>query len=150
MICITACGMLLSCSKGSNPLTPDLNKIKSAKFTVTVTGIKGTGDNDYASVVFSTAAETGSNSTVWKVNGTNLPNENVTSLSDEDFPEGGSKTYTIELTQPVQGISAGYQFINFGGPFTISYKAEINGKVVKEVTNQQVAEGHSVDADYDY
>ena len=135
---------LNACSKNKSP---DLDGIKSAKFTIQVSGLE---QNDYANFIFSSGAA--GNSTVWKINGTERSNESVVSL-DEDDLKGGA-VFVIETSKPVTAISAGYQFTNGDNtahsPIAFSYKAEINGTVVKEIKSQAIAAADQLKTNYSY
>jgi len=130
---------LSSCSKKSDSTTPPgSNKITSAKFTITVTGVDP-AEADVSDFDFSAFNPSATSSTYWKINGTTQPNQDGISLHAAGFVS--QKTYTVELTQPANVIDVGITCINFNAPFTVSYTAEINGTVVKTITNQSVAAG---------
>lgn len=115
------------------------------KFTITINGVI---PDDYISFVVAGGAV--NTNTIWKVNGTERPNENAISLNDESF-SGSVKTYVIETTTPIQAASLSMQFIPFTyNSITYSYKAEINGNVVKDEQNVTVTNPNSYSVQYSY
>ncbi|QDW26855.1 hypothetical protein FFJ24_019310 [Pedobacter sp. KBS0701] len=130
--------LLFSCKKDSET-TPAANG-KTAKFTITANGVNSS--DDYVSFVI-VGGDTKGTKTIWKVNGVTRNNEAAISLGKDDFT-GSTKTYVIETVLPVDVITAGVQCINFNASYQISYKAEINGKVI---TND---DGVTVDVNKDY
>ncbi|MEH3115085.1 hypothetical protein [Pedobacter terrae] len=130
--------LLFSCKKDSDA-TPSKSG-KTAKFTITANGVNAT--DDYVSFVI-VGGDTKGTKTIWKVNGVTRNNEAAISLGKDDFT-GSTKTYVIETVLPVDVISASAQCINFNASYQISYKAEIDGKVV---TND---DGVIVDVNKDY
>src|SRR5690606_14654665 len=140
-----ATGILTGCgSDDSTPAIPGLEG-KTMKFTVTINGVI---PDDYISfVVAGGAIDT---NTIWKVNGTERPNENAISLNDESF-SGSVKTYVIETINPIQAASLSMQFIPFtNNSITYSYKAEVNGNVVKDEQNVPVTHPSSYSVQYSY
>jgi hypothetical protein len=130
---------LSSCSKKSDSTSPkSSNKITSAKFTITVSGVDPS-DGDKSDFDFSAYSPSATSSTYWKINGVTQTNQDGISLHATGFVS--QNTYTVELTQPADDIGVGVTCINFHAPFTVSYTAEINGIVVKTITNQSVAAG---------
>lgn len=118
----------VSCSKDD---APGVSKGKSAKFTISAPGLSG---EDFATFMF-----TGSNGaqivkTPWKING--VPQENQTNIRIENPQLVGGKTVIVETATPLDNI-----IVTFGGqsdetPFTLKFKAEINGKVENELSDQ--------------
>ena len=149
LLAVAALGLITlnSCSKGDGP-TLDINKVKTAKFTIQVKGLEA---NDHALFVFSSGEAT-ANTTLWKINGSERANEKVISLDEDDLKAGA--TFIIETTRPVVAISTGYTFTNGDNtahtPVTFSYKAEINGKVANDVKNQAIAAGDNLNIDLSY
>jgi len=142
----TSATMLASCGKDNDAPQPGGDqKIQTAKFTVTVNGINPA--DDFASIVFSSATVSGS-STLWKVDGQVRSNENAVSFGKNDFTT--IKTHIVELTQSVPGIAVGIQCLNSQASYTISYKAEVNGKVVKDDQNITVTDANDYTHDYSY
>lgn len=139
--------VLFSCKKNDDgsPANPDL---KNMKFTVTVDGVE---DQDYVSFVF-VGADANNANTVWKVNGVTKNNETAISLGENDFM-GGTKTYVIESTTPLRLVATSQQCLNPGAnnpPFKISFKAEVNGKVVTNDENFVVTSTTDYTHKYDY
>lgn len=135
-------GILFSCSKkNNNPDTPSVPGIEghTAKFTITVTGpITSNMNSIISAAVFGQDAKNLSNSTIWKVNGTTKNNEDLVQFFGNDFL-GNTKTYVVESLTPVMALGASLSFDNFdnSAPYKISFKAEIDGKVVtndKDIT----------------
>lgn len=135
---------LVSCKKDSDEVPSDGSK--NFKFTVTVDGVD---DRDYISFVFVGGAADNSN-TIWKVNGATRNNEMAISLDKNDFI-GGTKTYVIESTKPLRLVTTGQQCLNPGSdnpPFTVNFKAEVNGEVV--TNDQNVVVTSTADYTHDY
>ncbi len=127
---------------------------KKGKFTITVNGIKPGMDlengeeYDQASFIFAGVSLDQGKPTIWKVNGVERPNEEGITIDEDDFAT--TKTFTVETVADVVSLGVSVQCINFKTPFTVSYKAEINGKVVKEIKDQSVEEGKDFTVTYDY
>lgn len=118
---------------------------KTAKFTITVNGIE---NQDYASFVI-VGGDYQQTKSLWKVNGVVQTNEEAISLDKDDFT-GGTKTYVIESTKPVTLATVGIQCLNYGADYTVSYKAEIGGKVVKEDQNVVVGVNKDYTHNFNY
>ncbi|KIA91055.1 hypothetical protein OC25_23220 [Pedobacter kyungheensis] len=122
---------LTSCSKKDDNVDGGNigDKVKKAKFTVTVTG--GTAKN--LSIMVGGANTSGSTST-WKVNGT-VMNDAVVMLESGDFPGTAAKTYTFELQQPANNVSLNINATsNNSSTYKIYYKTEINDVTKDEAT----------------
>jgi hypothetical protein len=132
-----ALALLFSCKKDSES-TPQSGR--TAKFTITANGVNSS--DDYVSFVI-VGGDTKGTKTIWKVNGVTRNNEVAISLGEDDFT-GSTKTYVIETVLPVDVITTSVQCINFNASYQISYKAEIDGKVI---TND---DGVTVDVNKDY
>jgi hypothetical protein len=130
--------LLFSCKKDSE--TTPATSGKTAKFTITANGVNSS--DDYVSFVI-VGGDTKGTKTIWKVNGVARNNEVAISLGKDDFT-GSTKTYVIETVLPVDVITTSVQCINFNASYQISYKAEIDGKVI---TND---DGVTVDVNKDY
>ena len=128
---------------------PPNNKKITMKFTFTVTGSDA---NDRISFQLQAGNHDASQygSPVWKINGVTQGNENSVSIDQQDFA-GSTKTYVVETVKP---FDFGYLIVDYSntdpGPFTISYKAEINGKVETNVENLVVNTGQSDIRDLSY
>ncbi|WP_158798233.1 hypothetical protein [Pedobacter sp. L105] len=148
IICIALFTILSSCSKKNDDGgTPQTTKGKNAKFTITVTGAS---QSSYVSFVMAGIGTDISNSTVWKINNLTQSNEQAVTLGQNDF-SGNTKTYVIESVIPLQTISVGVQCLSPGdAPYTISYKAEINGEVKNNIENVQVTKTSDFTHDYTY
>lgn len=140
----TGCG-----GKDDDP-APNNNKI-TMKFTVTVAG----ADNqDQVDITVTAGNHDASQygAPVWKVNGVTQGNENVLILDIDNFV-GGTKTYVIETIKPFNfgGLSVGVRNnAQVPGPVTISYKAEVDGKVETNVENVVTAASQSYNKNYTY
>jgi len=148
LLCILMMGTLLSCSSDDDSGSPSTTNGKNVKLTITVNGV---ADSDYLSFVAVGGAASGaSENTVWKVNGTALTDESGVSLGENDFM-GSTQTYVIESVTPLSVVSVGMQFLTFGErSYTFSYKAEVNGEVVKEENNITVTATNDYTHDYTY
>ena len=139
--------LFVNCSSSddsANPVIPGMEG-KNMKFTITINNV--TMDDYISFVVASSSFNT---NTIWKVNGTERSNENAISLNDESF-SGSTKTYVIESTVALPAASLGMQFIPFNNKsITYSYKAEINGTVVKDEQNITITNPSSHTAQYSY
>ena len=139
--------LFVNCSSSddsANPVIPGIEG-KNMKFTITINNV--TMDDYISFVVASSSFNT---NTIWKVNGTERSNENAISLNDESF-SGSTKTYVIESTVALPAASLGMQFIPFNNKsITYSYKAEINGTVVKDEQNITITNPSSHTAQYSY
>ncbi|MCP1995587.1 hypothetical protein [Flavobacterium sp. HSC-61S13] len=106
---------------------------KNIKLTITTNGVI---EEDFA--IFTATGSVAKNpleGTIWKLNGTVKSNEPIISLEAKDFT-GGVKTYVIESANPLAIAQVGIQFsASEKRSYTVSYKAEVNGKVVKEDNN---------------
>jgi hypothetical protein len=143
LACVTGTG----CSKDDKPGT---NKKISMKFTVTV---NGASSDDQVDFQFGAGNHDASQygGVVWKINGVAQGNENVIALDEQKFL-GSTKTYVVET---VTGFNFGNLVVRYsnapgGSPLTISYKAEIDGKVQTNVETLSVAAGQSDNKNYTY
>jgi hypothetical protein len=145
---IAVLASLSSCGKHhDDDVTPPASKGKTAKFTVSVAGAPSSA---YVSFVMAGVATDVSNSTVWKVNGATQNNESAVSLGLNNFT-GNTQTYVIESVTPLQAISVGVQCLSPANqPYTISYKAEINGEVKANNQNVTVTKDNDYTHDYSY
>jgi len=148
MSLILAPCLFAGCKKDkSDSPDSDANKIRTAKFTVTVSGATSGSVISFSASGNNTAGELG----VWKVNGKDRTSENAIVLNEEDFT-GSTKTYVLEITKPVYriGINLAGDLIDGGVPYKISYKAEINNKVVNDEQNVTVDPAHDYFHTYTY
>ncbi len=130
-VALLSAGLFASCKKDSNnpsPNNPVPGTGKNVKLTVRVTGYND-AESDYISFTVA-GGKVNASSTTWKVNGVTRENEDGIGMGKDEL--GGGQTIVIESIKPVDIAIAGYQFINFGAPMSIYYKAEIDGKVVNE------------------
>lgn len=147
-VVMTAGVLLAGCGKKDDPAPGDNKKI-SMKFTLSVSGT-----DEYDQVDFSMGAGNHDASQygapVWKVNGVTQNNENVLLLDEGDFA-GSTKTYVIETVKPFNfgHLSVGYSNTD-GGPITLSYKVEIDGKVKTNVENLRIVDGESQTKNFSY
>ncbi|WP_118976182.1 hypothetical protein [Taibaiella koreensis] len=132
---LAACALTLgSCSKDNNPLVP--TGTKNIKFTFSTPGIKD-AEGDAAS--FNLAGSDGSgDNTLWKVNGQVRSNEQGFIIAEEELEAGG--TFVIESVKPLMAASLSISAQNFGATsYTLKYKAEVNGTVQNDVTENIVS-----------
>ena len=143
--CFVAVNILAlgACSDKDDP-EPGIPEGKKARFTVTVEGAEA--QNSYVSIVF--AGSTLNSNSIWKVNGEARPNEDAIGFDRNDFID--TKTYVIESTESLSAIKVGIQCINYGDQLKVSYKAEIDGKVVKEENKTLTGDGADYSVDYTY
>lgn len=128
---------------------PKPSKI-SMKFTLTVTGANLDDQIDFA-VGGGNHNASQYGSAIWKVNGESQGNETSIILDEQKF-SGSTKTYIVETINPLDfgSLSVDYSNTEGGGPITISYKAEIDGKVETNVENLVVAVGQSQTKNFTY
>lgn len=139
----TGCG-------GKDDPAPD-NKKVTMKFTVTVAGAD---NHDQVDIRVSAGNHDASQygAPVWKINGVTQGNENVLILDIDNFV-GGTKTFVLETIKPFNfgGLSVG--IVNNAQaptPITVSYKAEVDGKVETNVANVVTAASQSYNKEYTY
>lgn len=113
-----------ACSKSDGP---DGGNNKNVKFTITVEG--SVESNDLVSFDFSGGTLNSSENTIWKVNGATRNNETDISLGENEF-SGSTKTYIVESIMPLAAAGFVVHVVNFDAPLKVTYKAEVNGKVV--------------------
>jgi len=146
-LALVTSALFVNCSSsddGNDPVIPGI-ETKNMKFTITINNV--TMDDYISFVVASSSFNT---NTIWKVNGTERSNENAISLTDESF-SGSTKTYVIESTVALPAASLSMNFIPFTNKsVTYSYKAEVNGKVVKDEQNITITNPSSHTAQYTY
>lgn len=121
--------LLRSCSRDDDDDNNNQNG-NSYKVTVTIPNVEAANNNaldDYVSIIVGGSTGDPSVTTLWKVNGTEIPAELVTSLDEDDF-EGATKTYVIESIRPLMLMQVKLQIINNNMPLSVSYKIEKNGK----------------------
>uniref|UniRef100_F4C9J1 Uncharacterized protein n=1 Tax=Sphingobacterium sp. (strain 21) TaxID=743722 RepID=F4C9J1_SPHS2 len=125
--CFLAASVLAmnACSDDDDPQPQDFDTHKY-KFTVTAEGL---GEDETASFSFGGVPTNYQESTLWKVDGQVRTNE--PSVRIEDFPS--KRTYVIESNIPLAQAAVVISCQNFDEvPIKFSYKAEVDGKVVKE------------------
>lgn len=123
---------LNSCSKDDGPGS---SKGKTGKFTISAPGLTG---EDIVIIAF-----TGSNGaqlvkTPWKINGVAQENQTNIQIKNEHLAEG--KTVIVETAVPLDNIIVTLGGSSDGTPFTLKFKAEINGKVENEIS-EQISDG---------
>ena len=141
--------LTFSCGSDDGAVTPGPGgEGKNIKLTITINGVV---PDDYLSfVTVGSALNDPMQSTIWKVNGVTQTNETSVSLNKDSFT-GSTKTYVIESATPLRMAIVGMEFLAFGTrSYTFSYKAEVNGQVVKEENNVTVSEGNNYSHDYTY
>jgi hypothetical protein len=141
----TGCG-----GKKDNP-NPDFPTI-TMKVTVTASGVNAEDDQLDIQIGAGNHDASQYGAPVWKINNVTQGNEDAI-IYDAQKWAGGTKTYVFETVKP---YNFGYLFVNYsnripeGGPITLSYKVEINGKVETNVQNLVVAPGVSDRKEYQY
>ena len=119
---------LNSCSKDDGP---GASKGKTGKFTISAPGLTS---EDMVLIMF-----TGSNGaqlvkTPWKING--VAQENQSNIRIENEHLAGGKTVIVETAVPLDNIIVTLGGSSDGTPFTLKFKAEINGKVENDISEQ--------------
>ena len=145
IICISILSVFASCSKKDDPEVSPADG-RNAKFTFTVTGAPSSA---YISFVAAGVGNDPADATVWKINGVTQSSQAAVSLGLNDFT-GGTQTYVVESTKPLRAISAGAQCLSPAAdrPYTISFKAEINGEV--KVNEQNIIVSRDKDFTHNY
>ena len=72
--------------------------------------------------------------TPWKING--MAQENQSNIRIENEHLAGGKTVVVETATPLDNIIVTLGGTSDGTPFTLKFKAEINGKVENEISEQ--------------
>ncbi|HWV71557.1 MAG TPA: hypothetical protein VN040_07580, partial [Pseudosphingobacterium sp.] len=133
-----------ACSDDDDP-QPQFEDTKNAKYTITVEGV---GEDETATFNF-IGVTVSQEKNLWKVNGQLRPNETTISLTADDFPS--KKTYVVESNVPHYTTGVVISCQNFDGtPIKFTYKAEINGKVLKDDTQTVAGNGTQYHIDYQY
>ena len=138
---------LSSCvSDDGNVGTPGVN-FKKMKLTVTVNGVQ---ENDIVTFNATTTSVYNDQPVLWKVNGVDKPNEPMVNLDQQNFV-GSTKTYVIESAVDLPAANVMMYFAPFTDhQITYSYKAEINGNVVKDEQNISLANPNTFSVTYTY
>lgn len=147
LVPILTLSLVMSCSSDDDEEIVDSNQ-KNFKFTITANNVDA---QDYVSFVF-VGSEVNNSNTIWKINGVTQDNETGVSFGKNDFM-GSTKTYVIESTKPLRLVTSGIQCINPGAnnpSFTFSYKAEVNGQVVKDDKDIVVSSTSDYSHNYTY
>lgn len=138
--------LITGCKKDKDPKAD--SKI-SMKVTMTVTGADAGDQTDFRVTAGNhDASQYGA--PVWKLNGTTQGNESVILMDVQRFT-GSTKTYTLETVKPFDfGGFAIYISNSDGAALTVSYKAEINGKVETSAENLVISAGQSHSKNFTY
>ena len=145
LLLASAALIITGCSKdkNNNPVSG-----KNIKYTITVTGAT---DIDYVSFIFSGGTTNPNDKTIWKIDGVAQENEAAVSLTEDDF--GAGKTIVVESTKGLYMAHARAQCLqpsNDSRTYKISYKAEVNGKVVRDDANVSVGYNSDYTHMFDY
>lgn len=121
--------LLFSCKKDSEDTSNATGK--NVKFTITIKDlVVSNSEVNYVSFVFGGSTADRSKS-IWKVNGVVQNDTENVSLAKNDFA-GTTKTYVVESNQPLKIALANMQCSSPGNyTFKVSFKAEVNGVVVR-------------------
>lgn len=138
-----------SCGKSNKDTAPGITS-HNVKFTITVAGGAAADNPALINLVFNAAAT--SNKTIWAINGVQQANEAVLKLSGTDFPSGKTTTLVITSLVPVYDANANLRFANSASlpAYTISYKAEIDGKIQNDDENISINGTNVYDHTYTY
>ena len=115
---------------------------KTGKFTVSVDKIDA---EDFIIVDFTGTVP---GETIWKVNGEERSNEMSIKLEAEDFRS--TKTFVVETVRPIPYLIATMRLSNSGEPLNFTYKAEIDGKEVKNDKKTLSSTDKDYDIQYNY
>lgn len=145
IVLVAVLSLSLSCKKKDEG--PEPASGKNVKLTIT---INGAIDPDFISfVAVGGTYSNPQNSTVWKLNSATQNNQQGVALDRDDFTSG-TTTHVIESVAPLDIVNVGIQCLAFNHTYTVSYKAEINGKVITNDENVTVAENKDYSKDYSY
>jgi hypothetical protein len=136
-----------ACSKKDDP-KPGNEKI-SLKITLTVNGADNNDQVDFSvSAGNHDASQYGA--PVWKKNGATQGNEDHILIDEKSF-FGSTKTYVFETVKPFDFGRLNVSYSNLdGGPITLSYKTEVDGKVETNVENLVILAGQSQSKNFSY
>ena len=121
-----------SCSKDDGP---GGSKGKTGKFTISAPGLN-LEEDDQVIITFTGGSGTGGSTTAWKVNGITQSNQVAIRIETEMF--AGGKTVVVETATPLEVMAMVVGGINYGEPFTLKFKAEVNGKVENDISESVV------------
>lgn len=140
-------------SKKSDPPPTPSTKGHTVKFTVTVIGSVAASNAGLINLGFGGGDATNpQNSTIWKLNTVVQNNESNLVFNATTFPQGKTTTITIESVVPIFEPVAGLTFGNVSGftPYTISFKAEIDGQVKTDDENISITAANEYIHTYSY
>lgn len=132
LFAIFCMALLASCSKDSGI---NNDKKKSAKFTITAPGLNP-AEGDQALMTFTGNSASGGTTTVWKINGVPQENQINIHIGNELLAEG--KTVVIETATPMEVMTMVIGGRNIGTPYTVNFKAEVNGSEKNNISEQVV------------
>ena len=138
---------LTNCSSDdNNDGIPGLN-LKKMKLTVTVNGVQ---ENDIVTFNATTTSVYNDQPVLWKVNGADKPNEPIVNLDQQNFL-GSTKTYVIESAVDLPAANVMLYIAPYTDHLlTYSYKAEVNGNVVKDEQNIPITNPNTFSVTYTY
>lgn len=140
--CFVAVNILAlgACSDKDDP--EPTGEEKTGKFTVSIDKI----DAEDIVIVDFTATIPGE--TIWKVNGKERSNETSIKLDAKDFKN--TKTLVVETVRPIPHLIVTMALTNSGEPLNFTYKAEIDGKEVKNDKKTLSGTDNDYDVQYNY
>ncbi|WP_214073240.1 hypothetical protein [Mucilaginibacter sp. dw_454] len=149
ILAITALFFLNACSK-SSPGTSPANTGHNVKFTITVAGGVAATNRGLIDLVFNAAGS--NNKTIWTINSVQQQNATLLTFDGISFPAGATTTFVIQSIAPVPDTRVHLDFGNAANlpAYTISYKAEIDGKVQNDDENIVINGTTSYEHDYSY
>ena len=140
--CFVAVNILAlgACSDKDDPEPSEEGK--TGKFTVSIDKI------DEGDIVIVDFNGTMPGETIWKVNGQERSNEMSIKLEAKDFKS--TKTFVIETVRPIPHLIVTMALSNSGEPLNFTYKAEIDGKEVKNDKKTLSGTDNEYDTQYNY
>jgi len=140
--CVIAVNILAlgACSDKDDPEPNEEGK--TGKFTVSIDKI------DEGDIVIVDFAGTIPSETIWKVNGKERSNEMRIKLEAKDFKS--TNTFVIETVRPIPYLIVTMALSNSGEPLNFTYKAEIDGKEVKNDKKTLSGTDNEYDTQYNY
>ncbi|MBS0030375.1 hypothetical protein ACTJJ0_25910 [Chitinophaga sp. 22321] len=149
-LCLAAIASLVftGCGSKDDPKPAGKGKI-NMKFTVTVQNAAAAGQVDFQVMAANhDASQYGA--PVWKMNGVTQNNEQAIIISKGSFT-GSTKTYVFETVKAFDFGKLGVTCSAVdGGVVTLSYKAEVDGKVETSVENVAVTSAQIYIKDFSY
>lgn len=116
--------ILGSCSKDDEPKAKN-----KTVFTISATGLNP--EVDHVTIVIGGTGENEGQIIEWKKNGVLQANETAVAITHTDLAKG---QVVLESATPTKHVIANLGATNMGEPYTLKFKAEVNGVVKNDIT----------------